>query len=666
MKNLMSKIAIVISLILTTGGLSASGNPEVYLPPKLVILIALDQGRYDYPWPRDNSNKKNNAAYDDGYGPTNYNYQDPSTYVSTIPGTSTKRDSAYQTFFQEGTIYADTAYYNTCTFTDQGHSSMVVGGYPRYSGIPTHQWMDYGEGKFVYSDQPIPGEDVKIIYDTRFPAPESYPNSSSRLLEVTDTIGDKLIEKSPNSKVISVGPFNWPYSIMAGEKGTPFWWDLGSGDGNGTFITSSYYCHEGNPVCNGDLPDWVKAFNGSPDDFKTNPAYNTLKKYGAIDTSGNAIWQPKFDKTKYLNSKSNVINRKHVAPPCYPTQPAIGKECAGVSLGIDFTHTILPANPAEEQQKAFNLLFSFTPYLDKMIADFAIEAIKNEKLGQDDDTDFLMIGLPATDQIGHNYGINSLEHEDNFYRLDQTLSNLFQQLPSILGSDWQKDVLIVLAGDHGMDSIPAYLREARGINAGRLFTESVINGVELFLKERSYAPIVPEKPVIGIRAPHLYLYRGQWREDLTTPIELSFVQDQVAIYLENQFDGIDKAYGAISLRADRTKSPTSSGCLVNAEAPLDRSGDVIIEVIDHTYFYEVENDAAMHGTKYGHDQRAQFFFWGGGALNNGVVVWSDDPNPSSDYAAGRLVPTLAKILGLDTPKGLDPNNKELEEIVSNY
>ena len=50
-----------------------------------------------------------------------------------------------------------------------------------------------------------------------------------------------------------------------------------------------------------------------------------------------------------------------------------------------------------------------TPFMDELILDVALEAMKAYDLGTDEATDILAVGFSATDVIGHTYGPDSQE-----------------------------------------------------------------------------------------------------------------------------------------------------------------------------------------------------------------------------------------------------------------
>ena len=84
--------------------------------------------------------------------------------------------------------------------------------------------------------------------------------------------------------------------------------------------------------------------------------------------------------------------------------------------------------------------------------------IENERLGQDDVTDYLAITYSATDYIGHRFGPTSVEITDALVRLDRNINQLLGMIDRSLG---KKNVLVYLVSAHGVSEIPAVLAQSR-------------------------------------------------------------------------------------------------------------------------------------------------------------------------------------------------------------
>ena len=101
---------------------------------------------------------------------------------------------------------------------------------------------------------------------------------------------------------------------------------------------------------------------------------------------------------------------------------------------------------------------------DQLVLDFSKALIDGEEIGQDSVTDYLSISFSATDHVGHAYGPNSLEAEDNLLRLDRVVARLLAAVDAAVGLD---KTLVVLSADHGVQSAPEVMTK-HGIEAGRL------------------------------------------------------------------------------------------------------------------------------------------------------------------------------------------------------
>jgi predicted AlkP superfamily pyrophosphatase or phosphodiesterase len=63
-----------------------------------------------------------------------------------------------------------------------------------------------------------------------------------------------------------------------------------------------------------------------------------------------------------------------------------------------------------------------TPF-GNLLAEFAMKAIEKEELGKDEITDFLTVSFSSTDYVGHLLGPRSMELQDTYLRLDQTIAD---------------------------------------------------------------------------------------------------------------------------------------------------------------------------------------------------------------------------------------------------
>jgi predicted AlkP superfamily pyrophosphatase or phosphodiesterase len=63
-----------------------------------------------------------------------------------------------------------------------------------------------------------------------------------------------------------------------------------------------------------------------------------------------------------------------------------------------------------------------------------MKAIEKEELGKDEITDFLTVSFSSTDYVGH-LGPRSMELQDTYLRLDQTIADFLNYLDKTVGKD---------------------------------------------------------------------------------------------------------------------------------------------------------------------------------------------------------------------------------------
>lgn len=246
------------------------------------------------------------------------------------------------------------------------------------------------------------GRSIENVEDTTVTAvgSKSNGNRSPRNL-LTTTVGDELrIATNYQSKVVGVSIKDRAAILPAGHAANgAFWYDE---DAN-SFITSTYYMNA--------LPDWATRFNAiNWKDSLMHDSWNTLYPLESY------ILSDKDDK-----SYENVFSGED--KPVFPhTQPSI----------------------------------SNTPFGNTLTLEFAKSAIEGYKLGEGPNTDMLTVSLSSPDKIGHRFGPNSIEVEDNYLRLDKDLAEFFKYLDNRFGKD---GYIFFITADHGVGHSPGYLQE---------------------------------------------------------------------------------------------------------------------------------------------------------------------------------------------------------------
>jgi len=129
--------------------------------------------------------------------------------------------------------------------------------------------------------------------------------------------------------------------------------------------------------------------------------------------------------------------------------------------------------------KSYSAILS-TPYGNSFTIDMAKAAIEAEKLGADAITDFLAVSLSSPDYIGHGYGPNSMEQEDDFLRLDKDLGEFLTYLDSKIG---QGQYTVFLSADHGVAHVSGFMKENK-LPAGNFIAAPVLEQLNKTLKDK--------------------------------------------------------------------------------------------------------------------------------------------------------------------------------------
>ena len=179
---------------------------QVRKDPRLVLLIAVDQFRYDYL-----------TRFRDEY------------------------KFGLDRLLRNGANYVNANLEHYPTVTAVGHSTMLSGATPQTSGIIANEWFDREAGKTVTS---VSDDSVRLLggQDTAGESPR-------RLL--VSTVGDEMKRGlRDHPKVIGVSLKDRASILPSGHMAdAAYWYDTKTG----TFVSSTYYFPK--------LPEWAEAFN---------------------------------------------------------------------------------------------------------------------------------------------------------------------------------------------------------------------------------------------------------------------------------------------------------------------------------------------------------------------------------------------------------------------
>ena len=304
-----------------------------------------------------------------------------------------------------------------------GHTSIWTGSVPSIHGIAGNNFVKDGKVVYCTADDTVNpvGSDSKA------------GKMSPRNLWVT-TIGDELrLATNNRSKVIGVALKDRASILPAGHHANgAYWFD----DKSGKFITSTFYMEK--------LPEWVNKFNKQ----KLPNKYLSKK------------WETLYPIDSYKESTSDDNNYEN-----------------GI---VEGEKAVLPLDlPTLYKKHGYKILRS-TPFGCNLTFDIAKAAIAGENLGRNTDTDLLTISCSSTDYIGHQVGVNAIETEDCYLRLDKALADFFAYLDQTVGKG---NYLTFLTADHGGVNNATFLQDQR-IPAGIWNKKGLVEELNQILKAK--------------------------------------------------------------------------------------------------------------------------------------------------------------------------------------
>ncbi len=474
----------------------------------------------------------------------------------------------FRRFYDHGAAYVNAHYGHVTTYTGCGHATLATGGNPREHGIVGNEWFDRATGKGVYC---VADDEHKLL------GVSSPTGGASPKFLLAPTLGDALIDATQGkSKVFSVSGKDRSGVLMGGHKGKAFWYYPGTGG----FVTSDYYYAA--------YPAWVDAWNA------TKPADRYL----------GGGWTLVRPESEYVNPDTREV------------------ELANPVIGGTFPHSFA----ALDAKKLYGVL-SVTPFSDELVIDFVKAAIENEQLGQRGATDLIMVGLSATDIIGHQFGPESREQEDNLLRLDALLAQFFAYLNARFGKD---KVLLSLSADHGVDGNPG------GKPSGKVDLAGLVNTADAALKEKFGAQ---DKYVLGYKEPCLYFTPDITERRAGEQVQM---QDAAAEALR-KVDGIALAIPAHLVEEGALDASNPIMEMITRSYRKELSGDVfVIQKENYRIFSGPPVITATHGSPYPYDTFVPVLFNGPGI-----------PTQTLDTAIGpeSIAATLAALIGIPAPSG---------------
>ena len=417
-------------------------------------------------------------------------------------------------------------------------ASLATGTYPSENGIVGDKWFRQLTEETIYS--------VYDDYYLTLGSDSEEGNVSAKQLKVF-TLGDALKQQTNfRSKVFSVALNANAAVLSAGHVANgAYWFDKT----NGNFITSSYYIDQ--------FPEWIMEFNN-----KKFAEQYLQREWDLLlpESSYNAGFEDDYV------LESGFWNRWNTFP-----------------YQLD--------RISKDQEYPFELIKA-TPFGNKMVRDFTVQLIDQEKLGQDNYPDFLNVTFSALDYASKWFTPSSVEVQESFVRIDKEIASLLQYLDKIMGKD---NFLVVLTSASTTVYPVKVLKDDFNFDAGEFSPQSAMALLRSYLNA-----------LYGV---------GEWIEmyneeqvylnhNLISKKEksLNAMRESVASFL-NQFSGVKAAVPANIIESGNLDNPRFK-VLENSYC-VQRSGDIIILLEEGwypTYRY--------HQVDYSTENRIPLIFYG--------------------------------------------------------
>ena len=505
-------------------------------------------------------------------------------------------EGGFKRLMREGFNFKNAQYNYVVTETAPGHASIYTGATPAIHGIIGNSWYDRKLKDLVIN---VGDSTVKIV-GSEIPNPNGF--SPHRLL--SNTLGDELRQgKNFKSKVISVSLKDRGAILPGGRAANAaYWHDWVSSPGY--FVSSSYYMK--------DLPRWVKNFN----------------KEEKSDAYLNTQWETLYPIGQYTQSAED--NNSY--------EPAIGGKSSPT-----FPYDFKSMRERYRQAGAEYQLIWVSPAGNSLLTEFAIEALKQEKLGMDDYPDLLAISYSATDVAGHTFGPQSVEVQDMYLRLDRNIEELLTALDQHVGTG---NYTLFLTADHAAMPNAQFSNDHKlpaGIAPITTYQFALANFLNTkydqqnLLEQFNYEQVYLDQELI-----------------LKNGLDLSSVQRSAADFLLTQ-EGIVGALTAYEMQSltyeDGPRQKVQKGFHPK------RSGDIILTFLPG---YVQSKSAGItldklkgttHGSGYNYDSHVPLL-WMGHGIPEGASV--------REVKITDIAPSLAMILNLQLPSG--SSGKPLEEL----
>lgn len=492
-------------------------------------------------------------------------------------------DEGFKRIMDEG-FNCENAHYNYIpTKTAVGHASVYTGTTGSMHGVISNNWYDKYMKKSIYCVDDFNYKAVGTDYKGEQKSPYRMK---------TTTLTDELrLAQNMKGKTIAMGLKDRSAVLPGGHTANAAYWFLGKSEGK--FITSEYYMNE--------LPDWVKKFN------KSGVAKNYMKQK----------WETLYPIKTYTESIED------------------DNPYEGLFKGKDKPTFPYDLKKLSKENGGYDMIKS-TPFGNTILVDFAKEAVKHEKLGKRDVTDFLAISFSTPDYIGHQFGVDSKEIQDNYLRLDKDLADLMKFLDKEIG---EGEYTLFLTADHAAIPVPGYLKSQKA--PGDYYSSTELRADIKSLANQYFG------------SEELIEYVSNWqiflnKEELD---RLKLDRDVVADKLAQELIFHKDVYKVVTAKTLQTTEFTE-GIMRHLQKGYNQkySGDVMMIMTPGNTSYS--RTGSTHGSGYTYDTHVPIMFYGKGVQKGKLARRVEITD---------IAPTMSVLLQVVFPSG--NSGKVIEEVL---
>ena len=490
--------------------------------------------------------------------------------------------NGFKRLINNGYTFHNMHYNYVPTYTAPGHASIYTGTTPSTHGIVGNEWFNKATGKSMYCTDDA---SVKTLGDG---TDKEGAMSPKNLLSTTIT--DELrMATNFKGKVIGLSIKDRGAILPAGHFANwAFWYSK-----TGAFISSTFYGPK--------LPEWLTEFNQE-------------KRYMTYINKGWNLLKP-------------LATYNESLPDDNPYEGKLDKANAPV-----FPYDLIKIY----KEKGADVLRT-TPYGNDFLADLAMKAIEKEELGKDDITDFLAVSFSSTDYVGHTFGPRSMELQDTYLRLDQTLANFLTYLDKTVGKN---NYLLFLTADHAGAENANYLKDNK-YNVKNIPSKDIIDSLKKYSSDTFGVDLVLDYSNFNLFFnKELVKQKG---------LELAKVKQSFKDFLMTQ-DQVKRVYTEEEILASSGNDYFLS--FISKGYDPKQNGDIVI--LDKAGYMEYQATGTTHGTPNSYDTHVPLLFYG----------WQV---PKGEMHAKKYItqiaPTLSQMLQIPFPNGTE--SEVLEMLLQN-